>query len=161
MHIQLTVAPWPALLSLEDACRYLSLDNRAFLALADRWRVEAVAVDGSQTMWRTRDLDALLRRLPTSKLTPVCEHGWQPAELSNASIDRIVHAISAYLGSNHLARPNKPLLVSIKEACTQLGISRTRVYEMIKNGSLSVRRIGRRTLVTQQSIEALFNHPSG
>ena len=43
-------------------------------------------------------------------------------------------------------------LLSIKYAVFQLGISRTKIYTMINEGALEVRRIGRHTLVTQASI---------
>lgn len=36
-----------------------------------------------------------------------------------------------------------------------LGVSRTRVYDLIKSGDLQAVKIGRRTLITHESIEAL------
>jgi len=47
------------------------------------------------------------------------------------------------------------MLYSVEEARRRLSISRTRLYELIGNGDLEVRKIGRRTLITPASVERL------
>jgi Helix-turn-helix domain len=50
-----------------------------------------------------------------------------------------------------------PLLVDTKTACELLGIKRTKLFELLKQkeGGLTRRKIGSKTLVTMSSIEAL------
>jgi len=50
----------------------------------------------------------------------------------------------------------KPLTVRIPEAARITGLGRTKLYELIASGDLAVIKIGRATLVTMASIEALL-----
>jgi len=43
---------------------------------------------------------------------------------------------------------------SIEEFCRRFGIGRTKVYEELKRGRLRARKIGRRTIVTEDDAEA-------
>ena len=54
------------------------------------------------------------------------------------------------------APPPAPLAHSINGACDQLGIGRTKVYELINRGELETAKVGRRRLVTHRSLEALL-----
>jgi excisionase family DNA binding protein len=56
--------------------------------------------------------------------------------------------------------PN-PLLYSISDASTALGIGRTKIYEMLANGELSSVQIGTRRLVKAESMRALVDRASG
>jgi excisionase family DNA binding protein len=48
-------------------------------------------------------------------------------------------------------------LQSVRETCTQLGIGRTKFYDLLKRGELAgVCRIGRRTLVRSDSVAAFI-----
>jgi excisionase family DNA binding protein len=47
------------------------------------------------------------------------------------------------------------IAVSINEARTALGVGRTKVYELIAEGKLKTFRIGRRRLITLESIRTL------
>jgi excisionase family DNA binding protein len=49
---------------------------------------------------------------------------------------------------------------SLSEACEALGIGRTTLYALIKQGHLEVCRIGRRTLVPVRSIERFIDDRS-
>lgn len=49
-----------------------------------------------------------------------------------------------------------PRLFSIKQAIYELGISRTVLYQLIKDGKLKTVKIGRRRLVPIESIEELI-----
>jgi excisionase family DNA binding protein len=55
----------------------------------------------------------------------------------------------------------QPVSYSIKEAARSIGIGRTKLYELIHKGELVAIKIGRRTLVTTASIEALVNSTEG
>ena len=47
----------------------------------------------------------------------------------------------------------KPRLLAIKQAIFELGIGRTAIYELIKDGKLKTVVIGRRRLVPAEAIE--------
>lgn len=47
------------------------------------------------------------------------------------------------------------IALSIAETCAVLSLGRTKVYELIKDGSLATFKIGRRTLVRADSVNAL------
>ena len=46
------------------------------------------------------------------------------------------------------------LLYPVSEAAEQLGIQRTSLYELLKGGQLERVKIGRRTLITAESLTA-------
>lgn len=54
------------------------------------------------------------------------------------------------------APPAPPLAHSITGTCHQLGVGRTKVYELINRGDLETAKVDRRRLVTHRSIEALL-----
>jgi excisionase family DNA binding protein len=49
----------------------------------------------------------------------------------------------------------KPMLCSIPDAATALGVSRSKTYELIGQGQLLTVHIGRRCLVRIDSVEAI------
>lgn len=49
----------------------------------------------------------------------------------------------------------EPLAYSIKEACRVSSLGRTRIYQLIGEGRLEARRIGKRTLIPAASLRAL------
>ena len=51
----------------------------------------------------------------------------------------------------------EPIAVSINDTAKVLGIGRTSVYEMIKDGRLEAFKLGRRTLVRVDSIRRLVD----
>ena len=51
----------------------------------------------------------------------------------------------------------EPIAVSINDTVRMLGIGRTSVYEMIKDGRLDAFKLGRRTLVKAASIRRLVD----
>ncbi len=50
----------------------------------------------------------------------------------------------------------EPLAYSIADACRITSIGRTRLYGLIAEGRLDVRKIGRRTLIPAASLRALI-----
>lgn len=149
--------PWPAALTLDQACRYLSIEQPAFGALMDRSRILPVDLGDGTPRWRRSDLDSLLKRLPVlPQSTPAS--GTAAITLDRKTIDEIVSALRTSLpssGASDMPRPGG--VVPIKGAIEQLGLSRTTLYKMIADGTLEIRKIGKRTLVLQDSIDRLIN----
>lgn len=57
---------------------------------------------------------------------------------------------------NTSSPPEPPLpiaLLSIHAACQRLGIGRSRVYELLRDGALRAVKLGARTLVTSDSVD--------
>lgn len=52
---------------------------------------------------------------------------------------------------------HEPLAYSISDACRITSIGRTRLYALIAEGRLDVRKIGRRTLIPAASLRALID----
>ena len=50
----------------------------------------------------------------------------------------------------------RPALISIPEARRQLGIGRSRVYELLRDGELLAVKLGARTLVVSDSVAAFI-----
>lgn len=50
----------------------------------------------------------------------------------------------------------KPLTVSISQTCQLTGLGRTSVYARLHEGELTASKIGRRTLVSIESIETML-----
>ncbi len=50
-----------------------------------------------------------------------------------------------------------PALVSIKEGAAELGVGRTKTYELIDDGELETVKIGRRHLIVHASIGRLVD----
>lgn len=48
-----------------------------------------------------------------------------------------------------------PILVTIPEACRLIGIGRTRLYELIRAQQIDGVKIGKRTLIRYESLQAL------
>lgn len=53
------------------------------------------------------------------------------------------------------------VLVTIEEAATALGIGRTMIYQLMKEGELVSAKIGRRSLVTVESVRDYAAKVSG
>ena len=57
----------------------------------------------------------------------------------------------------HTSTPFEPplpiALLNIRAACQRLGIGRSRVYELLRDGELRAVKLGARTLVTSDSVE--------
>jgi excisionase family DNA binding protein len=48
----------------------------------------------------------------------------------------------------------EPLLLAVPEACRVIGVSRSTLYELISAGDLSIRKIGRKTLIPRDDLTA-------
>lgn len=49
----------------------------------------------------------------------------------------------------------EPVTLSVPDACSVLGIARTKLYELLASGQLDSIQIGRKRLVTTESIRRL------
>jgi excisionase family DNA binding protein len=63
-------------------------------------------------------------------------------------------AVQSSRPSEHLA----PLAYTIKDAVKLTGMSRTRLYEELKNGRLVAKKVGRSTLIPHESLEAWLDN---
>lgn len=153
VHSSLNAEGWPALLSLEGACRYLSLELSLFSAVAERWNVQPVELGGGAYLWRRHDLDLLIKRLPSAGQWFADAKQPKALRLDAMTIEAIGQAVAARMATLQNKAPFEPRqLLSIREAGLQLGLSRSKIYTMIGEGILDVRKIGRRTLVTHASL---------
>ena len=53
--------------------------------------------------------------------------------------------------------PMKPLGVTVPAALAISGFGRTKLYDLIKNGTVKTKKFGTRTIVIYSSLEALFD----
>jgi len=53
--------------------------------------------------------------------------------------------------------PLEPLAYSIREACRVSSLGRTRLYQLIGEGKLDARKIGKRTLIPAASLRTLIS----
>jgi excisionase family DNA binding protein len=78
-----------------------------------------------------------------------------------AIIGRIYQALSSYTFvpaggcQQFMEHDMEPIFVSIHEAAEALSIGRTSLYELIKDGTLETRKMGRRRLVLAASLRRL------
>lgn len=54
-----------------------------------------------------------------------------------------------------------PVSYSVEDAAKALGIGRTFVFKLIKDGHLKAIKVGRRTLITLREIEAFLDRSQG
>jgi excisionase family DNA binding protein len=52
--------------------------------------------------------------------------------------------------------PPRPISTTVDDACRITGLGRTKIYELISDGTLKTVRLGRRRLVIFESLEALL-----
>lgn len=46
----------------------------------------------------------------------------------------------------------EPLLLPVSDACRVIGISRSTLYELISAGQITIRKIGRKTLIPREDL---------
>ena len=146
---------WPALMSSEMAARYLSVDEQTLFRLADHFNNPAIEIEGLSIRWRKQDLDRLIKKLPL--VSPSVRDADRPRllKLESSQLNEIAEQVARRI---ERTQPNTTAkLVSINDACAILGLGRTSVYGMIKDGTLQARRIGRRTLLLKEGIEAILD----
>ena len=51
----------------------------------------------------------------------------------------------------------EPFLLSVHEACLALGIGRSKLYQLIADGSLPLRKIGRKSLIARADLVELVS----
>ena len=50
--------------------------------------------------------------------------------------------------------------ISIDEACRITGLKRTKLYELLQDGTIKSKKFGRRRIVIRRSLSELFRHAS-
>jgi excisionase family DNA binding protein len=61
----------------------------------------------------------------------------------------------ATLERNNPTTDQRPIWVSIERACALTSLGRTRIYELIAAGTLRATKVGKRRLVSFDSIESI------
>lgn len=56
----------------------------------------------------------------------------------------------------HYERTPEPIAYSVADACRVSSLGRTRLYQLIGEGRLKVRKVGKRTLIPAASLRALI-----
>jgi excisionase family DNA binding protein len=56
----------------------------------------------------------------------------------------------------HSERTPEPIAYSVADACRVSSLGRTRLYQLIGEGKLEVRKVGKRTLIPAASLRALI-----
>ena len=46
----------------------------------------------------------------------------------------------------------EPILLPVSDACRAIGVSRSTLYELISSGAISIRKIGRKTLIPREDL---------
>lgn len=153
--MQVHVEGWPALLTDEAACRYLSIERAPFCRLVDARQISPVEVEPGIWRWRKQDLDRAIKWLPVAPVA-AGERSSNIA-MSEAMIAKVVDVVLAKAKHQSASSDRiRPQTLSVLETAKHLGISRSKVYELINEERLHFRKIGGRTLVLVESIEGLL-----
>ena len=154
MNQPCVIEGWPALMSTETAARYMSIDETTLLDVVTRFSVRPVELELGTRRWNRKDLDRLIGRLPSAPQAEPSGGAGHGVVLDSRQIELLADAIARRTdrGQRDLERK----LVSIRESGTILGIGRSTIYRMIEDGRLGVRRIGRRTLVQMDDLNAIL-----
>lgn len=144
---------WPALMTTSLASRYLSMDENSLRPVAKRAGIAPVDLGLELERWRRSDLDRLVKSLPEGAAPlPLGGRVQGPVlvGLSETDLDRIAARVRG------LAPVVDRHAYSIKDAAFQTGLSRTTLYRLAKEGALRPIRVGGRTLIPRDQIDALL-----
>jgi excisionase family DNA binding protein len=67
-----------------------------------------------------------------------------------------IHSTGASRRTGERATEDRPLAVSVKNACRLIGVGNTKMWELIKDNKVQTITIGRKRLVVYSSLEALL-----
>jgi excisionase family DNA binding protein len=151
------VTAWPALLTDQDAGRYLALDIAIFRMVAREHGINPIRVTDSEFRWKKRDLDGLVVKLPQERDYWAASDFGSSVRLNNQTVDAIAKAVRAEIAANANMQ-SEARLVSISDALHLLGVGRSTVYRLLEDGTLTKKKVGRRTLITRTSIERLLDN---
>lgn len=143
-------AAWPALMPLEMASRYLSLDENSFRLVTARAQVGTIDLGLNLERWRKRDLDRLLNNAPI-KITerPSKEPPPQPV-LTQELLVQLIQKVQ------RMSPRVEPDAIGIQDAVRMTGLGRTTIYKLIGKGRISPVRVGGRTLIKRTDIQRLL-----
>jgi excisionase family DNA binding protein len=97
----------------------------------------------------------MIKRLPTKRALLVDPPSSGSSRLSDSDIVKIADGVARRLEGMPSTPPRA--MVSIKEACSLLGIAKTTIYKLIKQREIETRHIGRRTLIPMSQIQAILD----
>ena len=126
-----------------------------------RYRFLLSRVQTAERSIRAADEEAALQKLRTELQQPYALiGGWQQS--GEVSIE-LLGVEDTYQGSPLPADKDGPLLLSVKDAATYLGISRGLLYELINSGEIQAIFLGRRRLIPRSKLhefieQQLRNH---
>lgn len=149
---------WPVLLTTEMASRYLSLDENSFNLVVHRGGVRPVDLGLAMTRWRRTELDRLINALPS---TSTIHSGGTAGrnDLSGTIVREVVEELGKRMPSSAspVVTPREmPDAMSITAATQAIGIGRSTIYKLIGEGRLKPVRIGTRTLLRREDVQALL-----
>lgn len=52
----------------------------------------------------------------------------------------------------------KPVAYSVSDILRMVGISRTTFYQLVKSGGIKVRKVGKRSIILSEDLEAWLQH---
>ncbi|QUD86046.1 helix-turn-helix transcriptional regulator [Phenylobacterium montanum] len=140
---------WPALMSAEMAARYLSLDENSLGVVTAAAGIHPVDLGLDLHRWRRRDLDRLVSGLPLKVQAPPLAQP-QSGGLDEEALERLILRVQ-----ERIKRPEK-LAMSIAEAASLIGLSRSTLWKMAKDGQLRTVKIGKRALFLRSEIDELL-----
>jgi len=56
---------------------------------------------------------------------------------------------------NNISTPTEPLAVGVNDATRLSGLGKSKLWELVASGKLAVKRVGRRTLISYESLKQL------
>lgn len=151
------LAAWPALLTDQDASRYLGLDVAIFKMVAREHDVYPAKITDKEFRWKKRDLDRLVVKLPNDSDYWAASDFGSSVRLNNQTVYAIAKAVRAEIAVSGNVQ-SEARLVSINDAQHLLGVGRSMVYRLLEDGTLTKKKVGRRTLITRTSIERLLEN---
>ena len=145
---------WPALMSAEMASRYLSIDENSLAIVTAAAGVHPVDLGLDLQRWRRRDLDRLVNGLPVKLQEPPRIKPTTGA-LDEAALESLILRVQ-----ERIKRPEK-LALSIAETAALIGLGRSTIWKMVKDGKLRQVKVGNRTLFLRSDIDALLSGDQG
>ncbi len=115
-----------------------------------KYRVQVVRTQVAERFVRATDEDAALDKIHEELARP---YGLFVSWDTRAVEFGEVEAIPTTIGPTSPV-DGGPLLLSVKDAATHLGIARSKMYELINSGEIASVHIGSRRLVSREALNA-------
>jgi excisionase family DNA binding protein len=116
-----------------------------------RVRVEVRRVQVVEKWVRAADESAALAKVRAEAAEPWGLGAWKTVDM-NAE----VMEIEGTEGITTDGMADGPMLLSVRDAATQLGISHSSLYPLIQSGEIEHVKIGRRTLISRDALQTFI-----